>query len=89
MNIENQLLNFCVGVWVRGQDATNVSHISKDARENSASFDTNVVLVGGGANMVLNQKPTKKWKLRGLKWRGFRQNQISTPYFTYENDRRN
>ena len=45
--------------------------------------------MGGGANMVLNEKPAKKRKLRGLKLRGFRQNQISTPYFTYENDRRN
>ena len=45
--------------------------------------------MGGGANMVLNEKPTKKSKLRGLKLRGFRQNQISTPYFTYENVQRN
>ena len=78
-----------MGVWALGQDATNFSNVSKDAQENSTSFDANVVLVGGGANMVLNEKPAKKRKLRGLKLRGFRQNQISTPYLTYLNDRRN
>ena len=77
-----------MGVWALGQDATNFSNVSKDVQENPTSFDTNVVLVGGGANMVLNEKPAKKRKLRGLKLRGFRQNQISTPYLTYENDRR-
>ena len=35
-------------------------------------------LGGDGANMVLNEKPTKNCKLRGLKWRGLSQNQIST-----------
>ena len=44
---------------------------------------------GGGGNMVFNEKPTKKLKLRGLKLRGLRQNQISTRYLTCENDRRN
>ena len=39
--------------------------------------------------MVLNEKPTKNWKLRGLKLRGLSQNQISTPDFIYENDHRN
>ena len=39
--------------------------------------------------MVFNEKPTKKLKLRGLKLRGLRQNQISTRYLTCENDRRN
>ena len=39
--------------------------------------------------MVLNEKPTKNWKLRGLKLRGLGQNQISTPHFIYENDHRN
>ena len=39
--------------------------------------------------MVLNEKPTKNWKLRGLKLRGFGQNQISTPHSIYENDHRN
>ena len=78
-----------MGVWVRGHHATNFSRVSKDAHENSASFDINVVVVGDGANMVLNEKPTKNWKLRGLKLRGLSQNQISTPYFIYENDHRN
>ena len=55
----------------------------------SKLFNTIIMLEGGGENMVLNDKPTKKWKLRGLKLRGLRQNQISTPYLTCENDRRN
>ena len=41
----------------RGQDAANVSDISKDAQENSTSFDTKIVLGVGGANMVWNEKP--------------------------------
>ena len=52
LNAENPLFNICVGVWVRGQDAANFSHVSKDAQENSTSFDTNVVLGGGWGNMV-------------------------------------
>ena len=79
-------LIFCVGVWVRGQFATNFSCVSKDAYKNSTSFDTNVVVVGDGANMVLNEKPTKNLKLRGLKLRRLRQNQISTPNYIYQND---
>ena len=39
--------------------------------------------------MVLNEKPTKNCKLRGLKLRGLSQNPISTPYFIYENDQNN
>ena len=78
-----------MGVWAWRQNGTNFSHVSKDAQENSTSFDTHVVFGGRWRNMVLNEKPAKKWKLRGLKLRGFRQKQISTPYFTYENDRRN
>ena len=46
LNTENPLLNFCVGVWAWGQDATNFSHVSKDAQENSTSFDTDVVTGG-------------------------------------------
>ena len=63
-----------MGVWVWGHHAANFSHIETDAQENSTSF---------------NEKPTKKLKLRGLKLRGLRQNQISTRYLTCENDRRN
>ena len=40
----------------------------------------------GGANMILNEKPTKKLKLRGLKLRVSRQNQIGTPNYIYQND---
>ena len=39
LNMENQLFGFCVGVWVGGHHPTNFSHISKDAQENSTSFD--------------------------------------------------
>ena len=88
LNIENRLFSICVGVWVGGHHATNFSHISKDAQENFVSFDTNVVVVGDGANMVLNGKPTKNLKLRGLKLRGLTWNQINTPYFIYEIDQR-
>ena len=39
------------------------SHAFTDAQENFTSFDTNVVMVRGGANMVVqiffNEKPTK------------------------------
>ena len=64
-------------------------HKYQKMREKNTSFDTNIVLGGGWGNMVLNEKPTKKWKLRGLKLRGLRQNQISTLIFAHENDRRN
>ena len=36
-----------------------ISHLSKDAHENFGSFDINVVVVGDGANMVLNEKRPK------------------------------
>ena len=49
-----------MSVWVREHDAANFSHASKDAQENVTSFDTNVVLGDDGANMVFNEKPTKK-----------------------------
>ena len=45
--------------------------------------------MGDGANIILNEKPTKNWKLRGLNLRGLSQNQISTSSFFYENDHRN
>ena len=51
--------------------------------------DINVVTEGGRGKRVSNEKPTKNWKLRGLKLRGLRWNQISTPHFRYENDQRN
>ena len=78
-----------MGVWVGGHHAAKFKHSSKDAQENSTSFDTNVVLVGGGANMVFNEKLTKNRKLRGLKLRGLRRNQINTPSFAYGNVQRN
>ena len=78
-----------MGVWVEGHYAANFKHSSKDAQENSTSFDTNVVVGGDGANLVSNENPTKNRKLRGLKLRGLRRNQIDTPNFTYENVQRN
>ena len=39
--------------------------------------------------MVLNEKPTKNWKLRGLKLRGLRRNQMTTPHLIYKNDQFN
>ena len=69
LNLKNSCFFICVGVWVRGQDAANFWHVSKDAHKNSASFDINFMVVGDGANMVSHEKPTKKWKLRGLKLR--------------------
>ena len=66
-----------MGVWVRGHHAANFSHISKDAPENSTSFDTKVVVVGNGANMVLNEKPTKIWRWPGWKLPGLTWNQMN------------
>ena len=43
MPIENELFSICVGVWVGGHIPTNVSYESKDAQENSTSFDTNLL----------------------------------------------
>jgi len=77
-----------VGVWVGGHLRANLWHISKDAQENSSSFDINVVVGGDGANMVLNENPTKNWKLRGLKLRGLGRNQISTANLIHQNDQR-
>jgi len=68
-----------VGVWVGG--IRRQTYSSKDAQENSTSFDINVV--GDGANMVFNEKLTKNRKLRRLKLRGLRRNQINTPNFGY------
>ena len=39
--------------------------------------------------MVLHEKPTKNWKLRGLKLRGLGRNQIITANFIYQNDQCN
>ena len=36
------ILNFCVGAWVGEHLATKYSRRSKDAHENSTSFDTNL-----------------------------------------------
>ena len=77
-----------MGVWVGGHGATNFSHISKDAQENSTSFDTDVVTGGDRGKMVLNEKLGKNTILRGLKLRGLTWNQMNTPYFLYKIDQR-
>ena len=59
LNLKNPLFNFCLGVWVRGHDATNVSHIPKSAQKNSTSFNTNVTTRDYRGKMVLYEKPTK------------------------------
>jgi len=41
--MENQLFDFCVGVWVGGHPPANLSHTSKDAQLNFTSFDTNLM----------------------------------------------
>ena len=64
LDVGNLISHFCVVVWVRGHDAANFSHASTDAQDNFTSFDTNVVMVCGGASMVFNEKPTKK--IRGV-----------------------
>ena len=47
-------------------------------------------MVGGdGANMVSNEKLTKKWKLWGLKLRGLSRNQIISANLIYQNFQRN
>ena len=53
-------------------------HIYQKMRK---KIDTNVVVVGDGANMVLNEKLTINWKLRGLKLRGLRKNHVNTPIY--------
>ena len=40
-------------------------------------------------NMVFNEKPTRNRKLRGLKLRGWKRNQMKTLNFIYDNDQRN
>ena len=52
---------FCVGVG--GHDATNFSHISKDAQEKSTSFDSDVVT--GVVGESLNSKLVKNRILLG------------------------
>ena len=48
-----------MGVLVGGHETTNFSHISKDAQENSISFDIFVVTEGDRGKMVLNEKLSK------------------------------
>ena len=53
MNIENLIFKFCVGVGVGGHPPAIISYESKDARENSTSFDNDVVTGGERRKMIL------------------------------------
>ena len=55
LKIENRFLNFCVGVWVGGHLATIFSQRSKDAHENSTSFDTNLQGANWRNNLFSNK----------------------------------
>ena len=74
---EKSFWNFCVGVWVGGQPRANFLHISKDAKLNSASFNTSIVTGRRWEQIVLCKKLLEKWILSGLKLRRFDQNQLS------------
>ena len=84
-DIKNSLWNICVGVWVSGQPRANFLHISKDAKLNSASFDTSIVTGRRWEQIVLCKKLLEKWILRGLKLRRFDQNQVNHDKRLYQN----
>ena len=65
-----------------------LSHISKDALENCASFDTSTVIGSLWGIMVSFKKPPKTYTFWGLKLRGLVQNQISTRDCISQNDQR-
>ena len=77
--MQNQLLNFCVGVWVGGQDATKFSQVSKDAHQHSTSFDINVLTEGGRGKKGFESKTDKKLKITGVEiaWVEEKSNQYS------------
>ena len=52
-------LNFCVGVYVGEHPPTNFLYGSKDAQENSTSFDTDVV-TGSISGNEDEKRPTQK-----------------------------
>ena len=79
---------FCVGVWVGGHPRANFPDRPKDAHH-FTSFDINVVAESDRGKMISNLKLTKNRKLRGLKLRGLRRNQIKTSYLTYQINHRN
>ena len=59
MSIQNPILNFCVGVWVK------LSNISK-----AVEFHLPIFLTRLDAEKIMVEKLPKKWILRGLKLRG-------------------
>ena len=96
LNIVNRLFNFCVGVWVGAHWASPVkllTFIKRCAR---------IILVvwyqcrwyqchhrDPPRKQPTHETLTKNWKLRGLQLRWFKWNQISTPNFAYQSDKRN
>ena len=55
-----------MGVGVGGHDATNFSHISKDAQENSTSFNTTVI-IGDYREKWCCMKNRPKMEITGVK----------------------
>ena len=86
--VENHFLNFCVGHCVGGQLRAKLLHNSKDALENSASFDTSAVIGSRWGMMISLEKRPKTYTIQGLKLRRLRLNQITTLNFVYRNDPR-
>ena len=74
-----------MGVWVWGQDR-QIFHIYQKMRKKISHLLILISSLGRWGNCAFNEKPTKKLQLRGFEFRGLRQNQISIPYYKYQND---
>ena len=83
--VEIPFLNFCVGETVGVHHGTKFLYNLKDALKDCASFDTSIAIEGWWGIMVSPEKPLKTYTLRGLKLRGFRQNQVSNEFYLYQN----
>ena len=59
-----------MGVSVDGHRATIFSHRSKDAQENSTSFDTHEITATERGKTLIREKLAKNTILLGLKLRG-------------------
>ena len=77
-----------MGECVGGQPRAKLSHTSKDAQENFASFDVSAVIGSRWGIMVSIKKPPKTYTFCGLKLRGLTQNQIITLDFISQNFQR-
>ena len=71
----------------------NFAYGSKDASENSTSFDARDIPTAGRRKKLVKEKLAKNRILRGLKLPGSGQNRMSIPYktisFIHENGERN